>query len=49
MTYQLQYVNGSICETYYFYNMALCYYKRNQLVAQGSHNKNKFKIITIKN
>lgn len=47
MTYQLQYViNGStICETYYFPNMALCYWKKNQLMAQGSHKYGVFKII----
>ena len=49
MTYQLQYViNGStISETYYFPNMALCNWKINQLMAQGSHKYGVFNIIKI--
>lgn len=47
MRYQLQYViNGStVCESYSFPNMALCYWKKNQLMAQESRKYGIFKII----
>lgn len=43
----LQYiVNGSlVIESFMFPNKALCYWKKNQLISQGTHKSGVFKIV----